>query len=343
MIFHRISVFTKALRDIYSYNFICNGNVLIGNTYEVQMADVMGSPVLVYDIGGSHISAGVCLEGDFRLGPVVRAHHPTAETSDAFVGLLHTLGVEAAAGFGRIMGATLAMPSPFDFEAGISLMRHKLPYLYGVNLRQALAERFGWRPNQVYFLNDADAYLLGEIGAGAARGFARVVGITLGTGTGSAFAVDGQLVTEGTGVPNSGEIWDLPYESGIVEDFLSSRAICDSYKRRTGNTRDVAELAAAAQGDSAAEEAFAEFGRHLGRVLGTMLAEFVPDVAVLGGGVCHAAHLFLPTAQSQLNDTAPQLRVSKLQDRAPLVGCGVARFNGSPLSVGASSAHTNAV
>ena len=143
----------------------------------------------------------------------------------------------------------LAVPGPFDLLAGISLMRHKLPYLYGIDLRRALAARFGLQPAQVCFLNDADAYLLGEIGAGAARGFGRAVGLTLGTGIGSAFAVKSRLVTEGPGVPQGGEIWNLPFKSGIVEDFVSARAIVGNYERRTGVKREVIDLAAAAPED----------------------------------------------------------------------------------------------
>lgn len=312
--------------------------------WDVHMADRAESPVLVFDVGGSHVSAAVCLDYEFHLGPVARDHHPTEQTSDAFVDLLRTLGTKAAAGLPPVTGATLAMPSPFDFETGVCLMRHKLPYLYGVNLRNALAGRFGWEPAQVQFLNDADAYLMGEVGAGAGRGFARVVAITLGTGTGSAFAVNGHLVIDGPGVPLGGEIWELPYEGGIVEDFLSSRAISGSYQRRTGSTFTVAALAEIAPADPAAEETFTEFGQHLGRVLTTKLARFSPDVVVLGGGISRAAHLFLPAAQHQLQGPTPQLVISELQDLAPLVGCGVARLNGgngSLPSVGASSAKSN--
>ena len=202
--------------------------------------------VLTFDIGGSHISAALCWAADLRLGPVVSASHSAAQSCSAFVDLLDRLGKEAANGCSCERGAMLAVPGPFDFQAGVSRMRHKLPYLYGVDLRQALAVRFGWQPSQVCFVNDADAYLLGEIGAGAVRGFARAVGLTLGTGVGSAFAVNGRLVTEGAGVPRGGEIWNLPYQGGIVEDFVSSRAISGSYERRTGKYREVADLAAAA-------------------------------------------------------------------------------------------------
>ncbi len=188
-------------------------------------------------------------------------------------------------------------------------------------------------PAQVRFLNDADAYLLGEIGAGAARNFSRAVGLTLGTGIGSAFAVDGELKTDGPGVPSGGEIWNLPYQSGIVEDFISSRAIVGNYERRTGKKREVVDLAAAAQSDPAAQEAFSEFGQHLGIVIRTLLAEFHADVIVLGGGISRSANLFLPKVQAEIGDSATQLRVSELKDKAALVGCGVAAFrtpNGSP-------------
>jgi glucokinase len=316
----------------------------MSKVWDVHRTDNADSPVLVFDVGGSHVSAAVFLGADFRLGPVARGLHSAGETADGFIGLLHALGAEAAAGLPAAQGATLAMPSPFDFEKGICLMRHKLPYLYGVSLRDALAARFGWQPAQVHFLNDADAYLLGEVGAGAGRGFARVVAITLGTGTGSAFSVDGRLVTDGPGVPHGGEIWDLPYESGIVEDFLSSRAIVSDYHRRTGNKSTVAALARIALSDPVAQEVFTEFGLHLGRVLRTLLVKFLPDVVVLGGGISRAAHLFLPAAQQELTGPAPQLRVSDLQDLAPLVGCGAARLlgrSGALASVGASSTQTN--
>jgi glucokinase len=291
-----------------------------------MMADRVDNSVLAFDVGGSHVAAAVCHEAGFRLGPVVSAPHPAKETSDAFIDLLHELGIKAGAANEKGIGAMLAFPGPFDFQAGVSLMRHKLPYLYGIDLREELGPRFGWEPRQVRFLNDADAYLLGEIGGGAARGFRRTIGLTLGTGVGSAFAVDGRLVTMGPGVPKGGEIWNLPYEGKTVEDFVSSRAIAGNYERITGEKRAVVDLAADAQKDPAAEEAFDEFGHHLGRVIQLLLAEFDADVIVLGGGISRSAELFLSAVRSQLGDSPTELRVSELKDHAALVGCGVAAF-----------------
>jgi glucokinase len=282
--------------------------------------------VLVYDVGGSHVSAAVCFSGDYRLGPVQSAPHPAGESSEAFVSLLHELGIEGSTGMEGLLGAELAVPGPFDFAVGVSLMQHKLPYLYGLDLRGKLAERFAWQPGQVRFLLDAAAFLLGEIGAGAARGVHRAAGITLGTGVGSSVAVDGHVVTEGAGVPPGGEIWNLPYEGGIIEDHVSTRAIKKSYKERTGLDLEVAEVAAAAEHDAVAREAFAEFGRHLGLAIRGALGGFAPDVIVLGGGISRSAPLFLPAAQAQLGGMAVELRVSALMDHAALAGAGVAWF-----------------
>jgi glucokinase len=216
------------------------------------------------------------------------------------------------------------MPGPFDYEKGISWMQHKLPYLYGFDLRGALAARLNLSPAKVRFLNDAAAHLHGEISAGAARGVGRAVSITLGTGIGSAFAVDGRVVRDGDGVPNGGEIWNLPYHGGILEDQISTRALQQSYLAQTGQTCDVAAIAASASQDPVAASTFLEFGRILGVALATVLAAFGPDVVVLGGGISRSSQLFLPAAQAELKGLDAELRVSELGDQAPLVGAGAA-------------------
>jgi len=283
--------------------------------------------LLVYDVGGSHISSAVCFKKGFRLGTVVRASLPEEQSSQAFVAVLHSLGMKASEGVNGIEGAELAMPGPFDYAKGISWMKHKLPYLYGVNVSEALAARFGWKASQVKFLNDAAAYLLGEVGAGAARGVQRVVCFTLGTGVGSGFAIGGHVVTEGKGVPPGGEIWNVPYEGGIVEDKISTRALKQAYAQRKGEEREVASIAHyATGGEPLSTEVFKEFGRNLGVALKELLADFSPDVVVLGGGISRSSYLFLEETQKELKGTNIEVRIAELGDNAPLAGAGVAWF-----------------
>ena len=285
-----------------------------------------GVHVLSYDVGGSHISAALCSESDLSLGPVVEAALPEEQSAAAFVDVLTELASQAGADAGRAAGAAFAMPGPFDYSEGISWMKHKMPYLYGVNVREALARRMSWSGSQVRFLNDAAAYLLGEVGAGAARGVARVVGFTLGTGIGSGFAVNGRIVTEGPGVPPGGEIWNVPFEGGIVEDQVSTRFVKKAYHERTGTEKEVAEIAAEAANDPNASAVFAELGQNLGRVIRMQLHDFAPEVVVLGGGIARSAHLFLPSAEGELRGLPIELRIAQLGDRAPLVGAAVAWF-----------------
>ena len=289
-----------------------------------------GSRILAYDVGGSHISAALCSESDLSLGPVVKAPLPEEQSPQAFFDVLMQLAGKAGAEAKTAAGAAFAMPGPFDYDAGVSWMEHKMAYLYGVNLREGLAQRMRWSGGQVRFLNDAAAYLLGEVGAGAARNVARVAGFTLGTGIGSGYAVNGRIVVEGPGVPPGGEIWNVPFEGGIVEDLVSTRFVKRAYRERTGCEKDVAEIAAAAPGDADAAAVFAEFGRNLGRVIRIQLRDFAPDVVVLGGGIAHSAHLFLRTAWQEIKGTALELRISLLWERAPLVGAAVAWLGAEP-------------
>ena len=284
----------------------------------------MEPSVLVYDVGGSHVSAAVFNLHSYQLGRIISSPHPIDHTSDAFIDLLHSVGDQAMSGSNQIVGASMAFPGPFDYSAGISHMTHKIPYLFGLDLRQALARRFDWDPANTRFLNDAAAYLLGELASGSACGFNRAIVIALGTGIGSAFSVDGQVIVEGRGVPPRGEIWNLPYEDGIIEDALSSCAIQRAYALRTGEKRQVIDIAAAVANDPFAAEVFKEFGHQLGRALRKTLALFSPDVVVFGGSISLAADLFLTTAEHELRDLNIPLSVSALQDRAPLIGAGFA-------------------
>ncbi len=276
--------------------------------------------VLTFDVGGSHVTAGLCRLTDLELIRIANGSLHDINSFSSFVELLHRLGTEAAASQAPLAGASLAVPGPFNLQAGISLMEHKLQYLYNQDLRRALARSFGWQPEQVRFLNDAASYLLGEIGKGAVEGADRAAGLTLGTGIGSAFAVHGRHVTSGEGVPPGGEIWNYPYAGATVEDLISTRRLKADYTAITGTDKEVSDIAAAAATDPAARQVFNDFGLHLGQVLRDVIAPFHPDMVVIGGGISRSANLFLPVAEREIQGLDFSVVTSTLLDRAPLVG-----------------------
>jgi len=286
------------------------------------------SSVLAFDIGGSHISAALCELAQLQILRSNKCSLPSNPSCEEFLDLLVGLGSGLAVREHDLQGAALAFPGPFDFAAGVSRMRHKLESLYGVDLRSGLAERFGWKPNQFRFLHDGGAFLLGEVHSGAARGATRAIGIVLGTGIGSAFAENGRWVTDGDGVPSGGEIWNLPYQGGIVEDLISTKAIRCDYARLTGANDEVITIASRSASDPEACLVFEKFGTNLGHVFRDILAPFRPDVVVIGGGISRAANLFLPSAAKEINGLGFQLVTSRLLDEAPLVGAAAFWRNG---------------
>ncbi len=284
--------------------------------------------ILVFDVGGSHVAAAVV---DLRTLRVEAAQTRPLNTRGAVQSVLDAFGeigaVVLAEASKRIAGIAMAMPGPFDYQKGICYIQGQEKYdqLYGVDFRSGMATRLpDVAPCDIRFVNDASAALLGEIHAGAAMGANRVIGLTLGTGVGSAFAIGGRLVTAGPGVPPNGYIYCLPWEEATVDDTLSSRGLQRRYREASGKQREAKEIGALAPADPLAQTVMEDFGRTLGAVLLPLALNFRPDVIVLGGAIARSAHLFLPAAEKALDQSGTRLRVFRLLDHAALVGAAVA-------------------
>jgi glucokinase len=279
--------------------------------------------ILVFDVGGSHIAAGVFHFLSGTVETLNRLVVPAGVSSDEFFSAFASLRDSLLAPATPLKGIAVAIPNPFDHDSGVSYMQHKYRQLYGVDLRRGLSKSLSCDPTRIHFLNDAAAFLIGEIDQGAAAGSVRSVGITLGTGVGSAFAVSQDVVTSGEGVPPGGEIWNLAYRRGIVEDVISTATIQKEYARLTGGSVEVREIANLARTQPEARRVFETFGRELGQVVRHTCSGFAPERVVLGGGISRTASIFLSSAETELVDLSIQLRVSSLFERAPLVGAGI--------------------
>ncbi|MEU7870889.1 ROK family protein [Dactylosporangium sp. NPDC049140] len=250
----------------------------------------------VLEIGGSHVTAGSVEVAGHRI--LDRQRHPLDPAQDA-----HTIvGVLADAAKRLLPGPgdrwAVAMPGPFDYVAGVS--RHegvgKFDQLHGVDLRDALAKAIPAAPGSFTFVNDADAFLLGEWVDGAATGTRRSVAITLGTGIGSSWLADGAVVSDGPDVPPDGEIHFCDVDGVNIEDLVSDRALVRKYLARTGVAVDgMRGLAALARGGDrdACEVVEVAFGI-LGRLLTEWLDRFGAEVVVVGGSMTGAWDLIEP-------------------------------------------------
>jgi glucokinase len=147
------------------------------------------SPIPVLEIGGTHVTAALVDPYPGRVAPGTRRSLPLRPTGAADE-ILDTLS-SCASALGATVGATwgVAIPGPFDYAHGIGRFNGvaKFESLSDVDVGQALVRAIRPSPSRLLFVNDADAFLIGEGLAGAAVGHDRAAGVTLGTGVGSAF------------------------------------------------------------------------------------------------------------------------------------------------------------
>ncbi len=278
------------------------------------------------DVGGTHVTAA---RVDVTAGAVeprsrVRLSLPPSGSRSELLGAIS----RAATAIARtdVCRLGVAVPGPFDYSTGVSKIAHKLQGFYGVDLRSELSGALGLRDAEaVRFLNDAEAFLLGEWWAGAARGHARAVGITLGTGLGSAFMEDGHIVRAGPGTPPSGALYELPFRGAPVEHTISSRGLLARYGSPPEEQIDVEDVASRAMaGQNSARRAFEELGRALGELLVPWLRTFEPGCLVVGGSIARSWKLIEASLLAELDpiESLESVTVAEHLDDAPLLGAG---------------------
>jgi len=298
---------------------------------------------IALDVGGTFLKSaivkpdGSILEGTFRKTCIDSQGSPEQilETFTLSLGPHLTNAEEVGA---KACGIGIGIPRPFDYEKGVSLMRHKFGAIYRVNLKEELIRRLELPRNfTIRFENDAWTFLRGEAWLGAAKGCRRTVGITLGTGLGSAFMVGDQVVLEGTGVPPNGSVYDLPYEGGIVEDKISRRGIISRYKELAGRKYreglDVEDIAIRGikYEDKFSVQVFDEVGHRLGQVLKQILSEFRAECLVVGGQISKSFMLFSNPLKEELQlvSTLRNITSASMIDLSPIYGAAKLVFLGS--------------
>jgi glucokinase len=255
--------------------------------------------VVALDVGGTTVDAACVSADGVVIGELRETSSPAAGTEDEIVNELARV-IEAArarAGSAEVTACGVAIPAPFDYVAGVSYMRHKFQAIYGAPLDGLLRAKTGLRP---YFVNDGDAFGLG-VGWRQLPATKRFIALTIGTGLGSGFIEDGQVIQDER-VPPGGEVWDLPFGDGILEDHVSAHAVVAVYDTlRPGERRSAKEIADLAEGgDPSAIEAYRALGAALGAGLGPVLARFAPEKVVIGGHIAQSVDFFRPAMQQAL-------------------------------------------
>jgi glucokinase len=258
------------------------------------------------DIGGSHITCmavnplnHVVLQ-ETAVWKEVDCHAPAESILAAWAGALNSLVQKM--GRKNLGGIGFAMPGPFDYPAGIAWFKGVKKYdgLYGINIREEMQQRLNLDPaTPVRFLNDATCFAIGEAWLGKASAFRRNMAITLGTGFGSAFILEGIPVESGDEVPLWGCVYHLPYGKSIANDYFSTSWFLERYQELTSvvrhGVREIAEEVTSCEVNGLAGPVsgiFEEFGESLGNFLAPWLIKFRAGCLTIGGNIANSFGLF---------------------------------------------------
>ncbi len=268
--------------------------------------------IIGIDIGGTSTKLGLVDQGTVvKTLKLPTGGHASADAfADALaeaVGQLTTGSGEPATAIG--IGAPNA-----NQLTGIIEMAPNLPWKHDVQLARMVELRTGI---PAVLGNDANAAALGEWRYGAGKGCKDLLMVTLGTGVGSGFIANGQLLLGSHG--NAGELGHTTIvidgrqctcgRKGCLEAYVSIRGLRETYADLDGDPEVLKEegvlciAKAAQQGDTAALQTFRHAARWLAVGLANAVAITGPERIVLFGGIARNGELLMAPLRERFRES----------------------------------------
>ena len=255
------------------------------------------------DLGGTNIKWVVL---DQHGAPVADGSLPTeAERGpEHVVERLAQAGHVAIGAVGPIATAGVGVPGIYDATTGVIRFFTNLPGPWaGHPLGAPLSEALGVPAR---LINDARAFTLAESRVGAGKGCPALVGVTLGTGVGGGFVLDGRLVLghHGTAGELGHQVIDCTPgapqcgcgNTGCLESFVRAASLASA----AGTATAAEAFAADERGDPRAHAAVERWIDYLAIGLANVVTMLTPDRIVLGGGVASAASRIIAPLRERL-------------------------------------------
>lgn len=270
------------------------------------------------DLGGTNVRAALISED----GTILR---DMEEPTEATMGPEYVIAkiiklVKKVKGEEKVIGLGVGSPGPLDSTTGTILSPPNLPGWDRIPLAARLEEQLGL---PVKVDNDANAAALAEALFGAGKGFESVYYITVSTGVGGGFVINGKVFAGADGY--AGEIGNMiilpngpkssSMNAGALEALASGTAIGFEGEKAgiTGGASEVFRLAEI--GDIRATKIIAEALDYLAIGIANLTHAINPDVFVLGGGVMESGDQLLLS----LREKVPLYLYPGLQDRINIV------------------------
>ena len=276
------------------------------------------------DLGGTNIKAGVVTDEGKLLNKVTCKTNADRPMED----IIHDMGRVAAdavkdAGLevSDIEAIGIGSPGTPDNDEGLLVYSNNLPFVMAP-MRKLIREVIDL---PVYIDNDANCAAMAEAVAGAAKGAKDSVTITLGTGVGAGVIVDGKIYSGfnqagsefGHTVLVSGGIECPCGRKGCFEQYASASALARMTREAAEKNPDSllnkvyeqqgewnAQIAfiAMRDGDETAKEVVDTYTSYLADGLANAINAFMPEVLVVGGGVCNEGDpLLIPMREKTMS------------------------------------------
>ncbi|MBN1775659.1 MAG: ROK family protein [Clostridiales bacterium] len=306
------------------------------------------------DLGGTNIKAGVVNpEGKTveKLSIKTNAERPM-EDIIADMGQI-ALDVTAACNLNisDISAIGVGSPGTPDNRSGVLVYATNLPFRMAP-IRSVIGKMTGL---PVYIDNDANCAAMAESVVGAAQGIADSVTITLGTGIGAGIIINHRIYS---GFNQAGsEFGHTVLVSGGVLCSCGRKGCFESYGSATGLIRMTGEAAAQdsssvlnrlikekngkisaktafeamREGDRTATDVVDRYLEYLADGLANVVNAFMPEVLVIGGGVCNEGDALLIPLLSKMEGKTffgpgvrkTEVRLAKLGNGAGIVGAAM--------------------
>lgn len=264
--------------------------------------------ILGIDIGGTTSKLGLVKDGKV----IARARIATTGHADdhAFAdALCHAAERMCMENSQPIAAVGIGAPNANQLT-GIIEMAPNLPWKHDVPLARMMSDRLGVPAT---LGNDANAAALGEWRYGAGQGTDDLLVVTLGTGLGSGFIVNGKLVLGSAG--NAGELGHLILipggrictcgRHGCLEAYVSIRGMIATYMEAGGPSapEDVKAIADRANaGDKAAIACFQRTTEWLAIGLANAVCATGPRRIVLFGGIARNGELLMSPLRDRFQE-----------------------------------------
>ena len=252
----------------------------------------MSHYALGVDIGGTKIAIGAV-----DAAGAVRARRTIATEVEAgfdaalarLIRAIDEILAEAGGGAAAPAGIGLGCPGPFDEASGRIENSYTLPGWEGHDIVSPLAARYG---TPVRLVNDADAALLGEALAGAARGVRVALMLTVGTGIGGAALIDGAILRGAAG--EHPEIGHMAVDPAGPACYCGGRGCLEAIAAGPALARAGAEFgyadaeavfAAAAAGAAPARAILGRSADAMESAVWSLIHGFLPELLLIGGGI----------------------------------------------------------